>query len=463
MKFHEATISEMITQEDEGKRNLPGSSLGAENVTATNGQTNTETDQLVEQMVERSNMMLAYQRVLANKGAPGVDGLTVGELKGWLKLYWASIKAALLNGSYQPQAIRRIDIPKPDGGVRTLGVPTVVDRLLQQALLQILQPHFEPDFSDSSYGFRPGRNAGQAVRVAQAYVQSGRRWVVDIDLEKFFDRVNHDILMARIARKVKDKRVLKLIRRYLTAGMMSEGIVSQRTEGTPQGGPLSPLLSNILLTDLDRELESRGHRFCRYADDCNIYVGSAKAGKHLLSSLTHYLEKRLKLKVNEGKSAVDRPWKRKFLGYSMTWHKRAKLKIAAVSIQKLRDKIRVELTGHQSRSLQAAISRLNPILRGWMGYFRYSEVKGIQQELDGWIRRKLRCLLWRQWKQPATRAKELRKRGLAEERIRSAVGNRHGPWWNAGASHMNQAFPKSFFDHLGLVSLVDMQRGFQRC
>jgi hypothetical protein len=240
-------------------------------------------------------------------------------------------------------------------------------------------------------------------------------------------------------------------------------MVSQRTEGTPQGGPLSPLLSNILLTDLDRELESRGHRFCRYADDCNIYVGSAKAGKHLLSSLTHYLEKRLKLKVNEGKSAVDRPWKRKFLGYSMTWHKRAKLKIAAVSIQKLRDKIRVELTGHQSRSLQAAISRLNPLLRGWMGYFRYSEVKGIQQELDGWIRRKLRCLLWRQWKQPATRAKELRKRGLAEERIRSAVGNRHGPWWNAGASHMNQAFPKSFFDHLGLVSLVDMQRGFQRC
>ncbi|HEX2535141.1 MAG TPA: group II intron reverse transcriptase/maturase [Chitinophagaceae bacterium] len=461
MKLDEAPKSEMITPKGRSTRNVLGPLLGAESDTATDGQTKAET-LLIEQLVERSNMMRAYQRVLANKGAPGVDGLSVGELKGWLKLHWASIKAALLAGAYQPQAVRLVELPKADGGVRRLGIPTVVDRLLQQALLQVLQPHFEPEFSESSYGFRPGRNAGQAVRAAQAYVQSGRRIVVDIDLETFFDRVNHDIVMSRVARKVKDKRVLKLIRRYLTAGLMKDGIVSPRVEGTPQGGPLSPLLSNILLTDLDRELERRGHCFCRYADDCNIYVGSVKAGKQLFTQLTKYLSKVLKLKVNEEKSAVDRAWRRKFLGYSLSWHKRVKLQIAGQSVKKLKAKIRAELAGRRFEKLERVINRLNPILRGWMTYYRYSEIKGLQLELDGWIRRKLRCLLWRQWKQPSTRARELRKRGVAQKEIRPATRNRRGPWWNAGASHMNQALPKRFFDQMGLVSLVDTWQSLQR-
>ena len=264
----------------------------------------------MEAAVERSNMLCAYERVVKNEGAPGVDGLTVAELKPWLQAHWAKIRQALLAGEYMPAAVRKVEIPKPQGGVRTLGIPTVVDRLIQQALHQVMQALFEPEFSESSYGFRPGRNAHQAVQAARSYVAEGKRWVVDVDLEKFFDRVNHDVLMARVARQVKDKRVLKLIRRYLEAGLMEGGVASARTEGTPQGGPLSPLLSNILLTDLDRELEKRGHRFCRYADDCNIYVGSERSGQRVMAAITAFLERRLKLKVNADKSAVARPWQR---------------------------------------------------------------------------------------------------------------------------------------------------------
>lgn len=293
------------------------------------------------------------------------------------------------------------------------------------------------------------------------YIKEGRRWVVDLDLEKFFDRVNHDILMSRVARKVKDERVLKLIRRYLEAGLMSEGIVSARTEGTPQGGPLSPLLSNILLTDLDRELERRKHRFCRYADDCNIYVGSKAAGQHAMETITGYLEQKLKLRVNREKSAVARPWQRKFLGYSVTWHKQARLKIAESSVKRLKDKVREIVVGNASRNLGQTIKALNPVLRGWTSYFRLTEVKGVLEDLDGWIRRKLRCLLWRQWKRPATRNKKLQARGLDPTRAWKSASNGRGPWWNAGASHMNAAYPKSFFDGLALVSLPDTQRRFQ--
>jgi RNA-directed DNA polymerase len=398
---------------------------------------------------------------MQNKGAAGVDGLTVLEFKAWLQQHWPSVKAALLAGDYVPAAIRKVEIPKPNGGVRTLGIPTVVDRLIQQALLQVLQPEFEPEFSEHSYGFRPGRNAWQAVQRAQSYIKEGRRWVVDLDLEKFFDRVNHDILMSRIARRVKDERVLKLIRRYLAAGMMSGGMVSARTEGTPQGGPLSPLLSNILLTDLDRELERRGHRFCRYADDCNIYVKSEMAGHHAMDAITGYLEKKLKLRVNREKSAVARPWTRKFLGYSFTWHKQARLKIADSSLKRLKDRVREIVVGNASRNLRATITALNPVLRGWTSYFRLTEAKGVLQDLDGWIRRKLRCLLWRQWKRPATRNKKLQARGLDPTRAWKSASNGRGPWWNAGARHMNVAYPKSFFDALGLVSLLDTQRRFQ--
>jgi RNA-directed DNA polymerase len=399
--------------------------------------------------------------VVENKGAAGVDGIGIAEIKDHLKQHWPTIKAKLLAGEYMPQPVRRVDIPKPQGGTRTLGIPTLTDRMIQQALHQVLSPIFEATFSESSYGFRPGRNAHQAVKAAKQYVAEGRRIVVDMDLEKFFDRVNHDLLMEKLSKKIGDGRVLRLIRRYLEAGMMADGMVSQRTEGTPQGGPLSPLLSNILLTELDRELERRGHAFCRYADDCNIYVRSQQAGERVMASITRFLADTLKLTVNAAKSAVAYPWERKFLGYSLTSHKAPKLKIAPTSLKRLEDKIREVLQGARGRSLTTVITELNPILRGWMAYFKLTETKKVLEELDGWIRHKLRCILWRQWKRPYTRAKNLMKVGLTEERAFRSAFNQRGPWWNSGASHMNQAFPKSFFDRLGLVSLLDTMRRLQ--
>lgn len=448
----------------EGGRNPADAAARAEVDMATRKRTKAgvATTGLMEAVVERGNLWLAYQRVVENKGAAGVDELTVSALKDHLKQHWPTIRTRLLVGQYQPQPVRRVDIPKPQGGVRTLGIPTVVDRLIQQALHQVLQPIFEPMFSSGSYGFRPGKNAQQAVRQAQQYVAQGRRWVVDIDLEKFFDRVNHDLLLSKLAQRVGDVRVLKLIRRYLEAGMMADGIVSPRTEGTPQGGPLSPLLSNILLTTLDRELEGRGHAFCRYADDCNIYVASERAGARLMQSLTDFLGQRLKLKVNASKSAVARPWQRKFLGYSMTWHQQPKLRIAAASLQKLTLKLSTLLRGARGRSLRHTIQTLNPILRGWAAYFQLTQTKRALEERDGWLRRKLRCILWRQWKKSAARARNLMRQGLPEERARRSATNGRGPWWNAGASHMNAAFPTRWFDHLGLVSLLDTVQRLQR-
>ena len=429
--------------------------------TRTRTKAGVATTSLMDAVVERGNLMLAYQRVVENKGAAGVDQLAVTELKDHLKRHWPAIRARLLAGTYQPQPVRRVDIPKPQGGVRTLGIPTVVDRLIQQALHQVLQPIFEPTFSEASYGFRPGRNAHQALRQARQYVAQGKRWVVDMDLEKFFDRVNHDLLMSKLSARIGDARVLKLIRRYLQAGMMADGLVQPRTEGTPQGGPLSPLLSNILLTALDRELERRGHAFCRYADDCNIYVASQRAGVGLLHRLTEFLDERLKLKVNHAKSAVARPWQRKFLGYSMTWHKEPKLRIAAPSLRKLTDKVNDLLRGARGRSLGTTIQTLNPVLRGWAAYFKLTETQRALEERDGWIRHKLRCILWRQWKRRSARERNLLQRGLPKERAWRTARNGRGPWWNAGASHMNAAFPKSWFDHLGLVSLLDTVQRLQ--
>lgn len=460
MRAKEAGAYASAAHSGEGGRNLPGSGVGAEARSAAAGRTKPEAPRQMEAVVERSNMQCAYERVVANKGAAGVDGLTVAELKPWLKAHWSKVRQALLAGEYMPSAGRKVEIPKPQGGVRTLGIPTVVDRLIQQALHQVLQPRFEPEFSESSYGFRPGRNAHQAVEAARRYVAEGKRWVVDLDLEKFFDRVNHDVLMARVARKVKDKRVLKLIRRYLEAGLMEGGVARARSEGTPQGGPLSPLLSNILLTDLDRELEKRGYRFCRYADDCNIYVGSERSGQRVMAAITAFLERRLKLKVNVEKSAVARPWQRKFLGYSMTWHREPKLRIAEPSRQRFAEKVRKALRAGRGRSLKRVIEDLNPLLRGWVSYFRLTEVKGVLEELDGWLRHKLRVLLWRQWKRNYTRAQNLMRAGLSSVRAWQSATNGHGPWWNGGASHMNEAFPKSWFDRMGLVSLLDTQRRF---
>lgn len=442
-------------------RKSRGEETGASSGAARRESIRPEATQMMEAVVARENLLKAYSQVMSNKGAAGIDRMTVEQLKPYLQAHWAQIKAELLNGTYQPQPVRCVEIPKPGGGMRQLGIPTVVDRLIQQALHQVLSPLFESGFSKSSYGFRPGRSAQQAVEQARAYVAEGRRWVVDLDLEKFFDRVNHDVLMSRLARRISDKRVLRLIRRYLQAGMMTGGIVSQRVEGTPQGGPLSPLLSNILLDELDKELERRGHKFCRYADDCNIYVRSQAAGERVMKSVTKYLSERLRLKVNAEKSAVARPWERKFLGYTTTWHKQPRLKVAPESLRRLKGKVRKIFREGKGRSLPQVIKDLNQLLGGWTQYFRLAEVKGAFEELDGWLRRKLRCLLWRQWKRPFTRAKNLMKRGLQELRAWKSATNGHGAWWNAGASHMNEAFPKSYFDRSGLISLLDQLRKLQ--
>ena len=448
--------SEMGAAMTEGRGRHPREQAdGATMVTAAGGNVLAKQCSLMEAVVGRENMLAAYRRVYANKGAAGVDGMAVDALWGYCKAHWPHVKAELLEGCYHPMAVLGVEIAKPGGGMRQLGIPTALDRLIQQALHQVLQPIFDPDFSEFSYGFRPGRSAHQAVGQAQRYVAAGRRWVVDMDLEKFFDNVNHDILMSRVARKVKDKRVLGLIRRYLQAGLMTGGVASARTQGTPQGGPLSPLLSNILLDELDKELERRGHRFCRYADDCNVYVQSKRAGERVLASLTRYLDHRLRLTVNAAKSAVGRPWKGSFLGYSMTWHKLPRLKVAPGAIKRLKQSLRGVFRWGRGRALKATIASLRPKLRGWVNYFKLSQVKGVFEQLDGWIRRKLRNIIWRQWKRSFTRARNLMRRGLSEKRAWHSATNGHGPWWNSGASHMNQAFPKSYFDKLGLVSLLD--------
>jgi RNA-directed DNA polymerase len=417
---------------------------------------------LMEEIVSRDNMMAAYHRVMANKGAAGIDRMSVEQLQPHLKEHWPRIREELLEGRYRPQPVRGVDIPKPGGGMRQLGIPTVVDRLIQQAMHQVLMPLFDPGFSKGSYGFRPGRSAHDAVLAARAHVVEGRRFVVDLDLEKFFDRVNHDVLMARVVRRVADRRVLRLIRRYLRAGLMTGGITTARSEGTPQGGPLSPLLSNILLDDLDKELERRGHAFCRYADDCNIYVRTRRAGDRVMASITRFLTERLRLKVNAAKSAVDRPWVRTFLGYTMTAHQQPRLRVAAKSVKRLRSKLRTTLRQGRGRTLATTVRTLTPILRGWLQYFRLAQAKGVFEELDGWMRRKLRCVLWRQWKRPRTRRKRLMQRGLDPERAWRSAYNGRGPWWNAGASHMNDAYRAAFFVQLGLPSLIGLHRHLNR-
>lgn len=409
----------------------------------------------MEAVVSRENMLRALHAVERNRGAAGVDGMTTGQLRGHLREQWEQIKAHLLEGSYQPQPVRRVDIPKPGGGTRMLGIPTVMDRLIQQALHQVMSPVWEPDFSEHSYGFRPGRGAHGAVEAARAHVEAGHRWVVDLDLEKFFDRVNHNVLMARVERKVRDRRMLGLIRRYLQSGMMVGGLVEQRIEGTPQGGPLSPLLSNILLDDLDKELERRGHRFCRYADDCNVYVKSARAGERVMASLKAFLGGKLRLRVNEAKSSVTRPWEAKFLGYSMTVHRQPRLKVAARSVERFKDKVRQLVRAGRGRNLQRFIEKdLNPVVRGWANYYGKATTYGVFEDLDGWLRRKLRCLIWRQWKRPYSRARRLIALGFTEAKAWCCASNGRGPWWNAGAPHMHAAYPAAEFQRMGLVSLL---------
>jgi RNA-directed DNA polymerase len=409
---------------------------------------------LMEEVCKRENLEMAWQRVRANQGSPGVDGRTIDETGDYLREHWPTIRVQLLGGTYRPQPVKRVEIPKPDGaGVRKLGIPTVLDRLIQQAVLQVLQRRWDPTFSEHSYGFRPGRSAHQAVAQAQCYIADGFGWVVDIDLEKFFDRVNHDILMARVAQRVSDKRLLKLIRAFLNAGVMENGLVSPTEEGAPQGGPLSPLLSNLVLDDLDRELERRGHRFCRYADDCNIYVRSRRAGERVMASLCSFLTTRLRLKVNESKSAVARPGERKFLGFSISNAPEPIRQIAPKALERFKVRVR-ELTRRTlGISLQQMLVPLARYLLGWRNYFRFCQTPRVLHNLEAWLRRRLRMVVWRQWKTGRNRYAQLRRLGVPHLRAAVAAGASSGVWRMARHAAVQQALSNAYFDSLGLPRL----------
>jgi RNA-directed DNA polymerase len=407
---------------------------------------------LMEMIVERTNLNLAYERVVSNGGAPGVDGMTVSALKSWCRSHGAAMIGRLLDGSYQPHPVRGVQIPKPGGGQRQLGIPTVVDRLVQQAISQILTPLIDPTFSVHSYGFRPGRSAHQAVRAGAAYVAEGRRIVVDIDLAKFFDRVNHDILMARLARHVADKRLLRIVHRFLEAGMMTEGTCVRRSEGTPQGGPLSPLLANLLLDDLDQELERRGHRFCRYADDCNIYVQSQAAGERVLASVTAFLERKLKLQVNREKSAVAPAWERKFLGYRLL--PGGRLGLAPSSADRAKDRLCHLTRRNRGRALEEIVGEINRFTVGWLGYFSYAECRSWLRDVDGWLRQKLRCYRLKQAKRTKAIADLLRTLGVPEQSAWATAACSRGWWRTSHTPGAQAAMDQAWFDRLGLVSLM---------
>ncbi len=409
----------------------------------------------MEKVVEPDNLKKAFARVKGNKGAPGVDNMQVNELRPYLAVHWNRIKQELLEGTYQPAPVRRLEIPKPDGGVRELGIPTVLDRFIQQAIQQVLTPIFEPTFSECSFGFRPKKSAHQAVHTAQRYIQSGKTIVVDIDLEKFFDRVNHDLLMTKIAKQVADKRIHKIIRKYLQAGVMLNGCCITTDEGTPQGGPISPLLSNIMLNDLDHELTQRGHSFVRYADDCNIYVASKRAGQRVYASISRFISERLKLKINERKSAVDRPNKRRFLGFSFISDPEAKLRIATQTKTKFKETIRRLTNRNWSISMKERLERLNAYLLGWSGYFRIAQTKSVFQELDEWIRRRLRMCVLKQWKRCKTKLSNLVKLGIPEKWAGCIAFSRKGYWRLANTPQVNKALGLAYWREQGLIRLVD--------
>jgi RNA-directed DNA polymerase len=413
------------------------------------------TERLMEEVCELENCKQALQRVKANKGSPGIDGMTVDQLSEYLKQHGLEIGEQLRNGTYQPQPVRRVEIRKPDGsGMRKLGIPCVLDRFIQQAVLQVLQKRWDPTFSEHSHGFRPGRSAKQAVHQAQQYIAEGHRWVVDLDLEKFFDRVNHDRLLAAVAERVADKRMLKLIRAFLKAGVMENGLVSAVDEGTPQGGPLSPLLSNLVLDELDQELQRRGHRFVRYADDCNIYVGSERAGQRVMESVTHFITHRLKLQVNQAKSAVAQPRQRKFLGFSFTSEREPRRRIAPKAIARFKERIREQTQRTRGISLTQMVKDLATYLRGWLGYFGDCQTPSVLERLETWLRRRLRSVVWQQWKRGRTRFRELRKRGVGKALAAQTAGSPHGPWRIANSPALSIALPNAYFAKLGLPPMV---------
>lgn len=445
---------------EEGRGEAPmASGEGTEPVMASREtESPAETERMMEEVCQRENLEKALSRVRANRGGPGVDGMTVDALPGYLREHWPAIREQLMAGTYRPQPVRRVEIPKPGGGVRKLGIPTVLDRLIQQAVLQVLQPRWDPTFSEHSYGFRPGRSAHQAVAAAQAYIAEGYRWVVDIDLEKFFDQVCHDRLMAKAADRIADKRLLKLLRACLNAGVLEDGLVRQTDEGTPQGGPLSPLLSNLVLDELDQELERRGHRFVRYADDGQIYVRSERAGQRVMASMTKFITKKLRLKVNEEKSAVARPWARKFLGFSFTVHNDPKRRLAPETVRRLKQRVRKLTRRTRGVSVEQMVGDLNPYLRGWRGYFGYCETPSVLEDLDSWIRRRLRAVTWKQWKRGRRRYAGLRAHGVRGNLSAQTAGSSHGPWRIARSPALSFAFPNAYWDSLGLVRLAERSR-----
>jgi RNA-directed DNA polymerase len=414
-----------------------------------------KTDRLMEEVCERENLKAAFKQVKANRGSPGVDGMTVVGIKDYLKQHWPAIREQLLNGTYEPKPVRRVEIPKPDGGVRKLGIPTVLDRFIQQAVLQVLQRQWDRTFSDHSYGFRPGRSAHQAVAQAQQYIAEGHGWCVDLDLEKFFDRVNHDKLMGQIAKRIADKRLLKLIRAFLNAGVMENGLVNPSVEGTPQGGPLSPLLSNLVLDELDRELERRGHRFVRYADDCNIYVRSERAGQRVMEGVTQFITQKLKLKVNEAKSAVARPQARKFLGFSFTAGPEVRRVIAPKALVRFKQRIREITRRAKGVCMETTMAELAPYMRGWRNYFGFCETPEVLVALTRWVRLRLRAALWRQWKTPRRRRAALLELGVHPRPARNTAGSGRGPWYLARAQALAFGLSNAYFRSLGLPSLFE--------
>jgi RNA-directed DNA polymerase len=413
------------------------------------------TDRLMEEVCERGNLKEALRQVKANKGSAGVDGMTVGKLTDYLRQHWPAIREQLLNGTYEPKPVRRVEIPKPAGGVRKLGIPTVLDRFIQQAVMQVLQRRWDRTFSDHSYGFRPGRSAHQAVAQAQQYIAEGHNWCVDFDLEKFFDRVSHDKLMGQITKRVEDKRLLKLIRAFLNAGVMGNGLVSPSVEGTPQGGPLSPLLSNLVLDELDWELERRGHRFVRYADDCNIYVRSERAGQRVMESITRFITQKLKLRVNEAKSAVARPQQRKFLGFTFTDGPEPKRRIAPQVLERFKRRIREITRRAKGVSVETTIEELAPYMRGWRSYYGFCETPEVLVSLTRWVRLRLRAALWRQWKTPRRRRAALLALGIRPRLARNTAGSRRGPWYLAKAKALSVGLHNAYFKSLGLPTLID--------
>src|SRR6202140_1381378 len=432
--------------------------VGREDIEPLSAASETErpanTSRIMEEVCERANLKEALRQVRGNKGSAGVDRMTVDQLGDYLKQHWPALREQLLNGTYEPKPVRRVEIPKPDGGVRKLGIPTVLDRFVQQAVMQVLQRRWNPTFSHYSYGFRPRRSAHHAVAQAQQYVAQGYGWVIDLDLENFFDRVNHDKLMGQIAKRVEDKRLLKLIRAFLNAGVMENGLVSPSVEGTPQGGPLSPLLSNLVLDELDRELERRGHRFVRYADDCNVYVRSERAGQRGMESISRFITRKLKLKVNEAKSAVARPQERKFLGFSFTAGPDIKRTIALKSLERFKQRIRDITRRARGVSIKTTMEELVPYMRGWCGYFGFCETPEVLIALTRWVRLRLRAALWRQWKTPRRRRAALIALRISGE-LRNTAGSGRGPWHIARSKALSVGLSNAHFKSLGLPSLIE--------